>query len=100
MLQQENEQLKKQLENKNNPQIFIDTEDMEERYGTDLYIEYLEKENKQKDEIIDEILSYGIFEGDCPCSISGEELDCCENCQDDYKKCWLKYFKEKIQRDN
>ena len=27
MLQQENEQLKKQLENKNNPQIFIDTED-------------------------------------------------------------------------
>jgi len=53
-----------------------------------------------KDEIIDEILSYGIFEGDCPCSISGEELDCCENCQDDYKKCWLKYFKEKIQRDN
>ncbi len=58
MLQQENEQLKKQLENKNNPQIFIDTEDMEERYGTDLYIEYLEKENKQKDEVIDDAINF------------------------------------------
>lgn len=27
--------------------IFIDTEDMEERYGEELYKEYLEKENKQ-----------------------------------------------------
>lgn len=58
MLQQENEQLKKQLENKNNPQIFIDTDDMEERYGTDLYIEYLEKENKQKDEVIDDAINF------------------------------------------
>lgn len=27
--------------------IFIDTEDMEERYGEELYKEYLEKENKR-----------------------------------------------------
>lgn len=27
--------------------IFIDTEDMEERYGEELYKEYLENENKQ-----------------------------------------------------
>ena len=27
--------------------IFIDTEDMEERYGEELYKEYLEKDNKQ-----------------------------------------------------
>lgn len=27
--------------------IFIDTQDMEERYGEELYKEYLEKENKQ-----------------------------------------------------
>lgn len=32
--------------------IFIDTEDMEERYGEELYKEYLEKENQQlKDEL-------------------------------------------------
>lgn len=32
--------------------IFIDTQDMEERYGEQLYQEYLEKENKQlKDKV-------------------------------------------------
>lgn len=39
------EELKKQLEEKNNPQIFIDTQDMEERYAEGLYQEHLEKEN-------------------------------------------------------
>ena len=38
-------ELKKQLEEKNNPQIFIDTQDMEERYAEGLYQEHLEKEN-------------------------------------------------------
>ena len=43
----EKEQLKKQLEEKNKPQIFIDTQNIEERYAEGLYQDYLEEENKQ-----------------------------------------------------
>lgn len=43
----ENQGLKKQLEEKNKHQIFIDTQDMEERYAEGLYQEYLEEENKK-----------------------------------------------------
>ena len=46
-LQQENQELKKQLEEKNKPQIFIDTQDIEERYAEGLYQDYLEEENKK-----------------------------------------------------
>lgn len=46
-LQQENQELKKQLEKKNKPQIFIDTQDMEERYAEELYQDFLKEENKQ-----------------------------------------------------
>ena len=35
--------------------IFIDTQDMEERYGEELYKEYLEKENNQLKEVIEEV---------------------------------------------
>ena len=35
------------FEEKNNPQIFIDTQDMEERYAEGLYQDYLEEENKK-----------------------------------------------------
>ena len=53
----EKEQLKKQLEEKNKPQIFIETQDMEERYAEGLYQDYLEEENKkyknQKKEFIE-----------------------------------------------
>ncbi len=41
-LQQENERLKELVNPKT--QIFIDTQDMEERYGEELYKEYLEKQ--------------------------------------------------------
>lgn len=43
----ENQELKKQLEEKNKPRIFIDTQDMEERYSEGLYQDYLEEENKK-----------------------------------------------------
>jgi hypothetical protein len=43
-LQQENKKLKELVNPKT--QIFIDTEDMEERYGEELYKEYLEKQVK------------------------------------------------------
>lgn len=46
-LKEENEELKNQLEEKNKPQIFIDTQDIEERYAEGLYQDYLEEENKQ-----------------------------------------------------
>lgn len=42
--------------------IFIDTEDMEERYGTQLYIEYLEKYKNAWEELKNdnsEIIEYG-----------------------------------------
>lgn len=51
-LQQENKQLKEELEKIKQPTIFIDTEDMEERYGEQLYQDYLEEQNKDlKDRI-------------------------------------------------
>ena len=54
-LQQENKKLKKQLEEKNKPQIFIDTKDMEERYAEGLYQDYLEEENKKLKEELDKL---------------------------------------------
>ena len=46
-LDKENEELKRLLEEKNKPQIFIDTQDIEERYAEGLYQDYLEEENKK-----------------------------------------------------
>ena len=56
-----------------------------------------------KDKVIDEAMEY--FIEDCPYSIAFKDeeeykkvqnLCNCENCQDDYKKCWLKYFENEI----
>ena len=52
------ERLNKELETLKQPQVFIDTQDMEERYGEDLYKEYLEKENKRLNNIINELERY------------------------------------------
>ena len=38
---------REQLEEKNKPQIFIDTQNIEERYAEGLYQDYLEEENKK-----------------------------------------------------
>lgn len=46
-LQQENQELKKQLEETNKTEIYIDSEDIEKRYCDGLYQEYLEKENQE-----------------------------------------------------
>lgn len=43
---EEVKELKKQIEEKNKPQIFIDTQDMEERYAEELYQDFLKEENK------------------------------------------------------
>lgn len=42
---EEVKELKRQLKKKNKPQIFIETQDMEERYAEGLYQDYLEEEN-------------------------------------------------------
>lgn len=65
-------------------------------------------ENKQLKDLIGTILALPFFENECPLNIgfendSKEEYaqnifykdDYCENnCNDNYKDCWLKYFKE------
>ena len=50
-LQQENERIKQ-------PKIFIDTQDMEERYGEELYKEYLEKQVKDYKSRIEKAVEY------------------------------------------
>lgn len=54
---EEAKELKKQLEEKNKPQIFIDTQDIEERYAEGLYQDYLEEENKKYKEVIDKSIN-------------------------------------------
>ena len=68
----------------------------------------LQQENKQLKELIDTILNWNIFKNECPMNFGYDEKtnenkaqdvfykddDYCENnCNDDYTKCWLKYFK-------
>lgn len=68
----------------------------------------LEKENKELKDLIDTILNWNIFKNECPMNFGYDEEtnenkaqdvfckddDYCENnCNDDYTKCWLKYFK-------
>lgn len=45
-LLEENQQLKEELKKLKQPTIFIDTQDMEERYGEGLYMDYLKEENQ------------------------------------------------------
>lgn len=68
------------------------------------------KENKQLQDLIDTILNFSFFKEECPLNFSFEDNskedeaqnifysdEYCENaCNDDYRKCWLKYF-EKMQ---
>ena len=68
----------------------------------------LQQENEQLKELIDTILNWDIFKNECPLNFGFEnntnenkaqdvfykDDDYCENnCNDDYTKCWLKYFK-------
>lgn len=71
-------------------------------------IDELQQENNQLKELIDTILNWNIFKNECPMNFGYDEEtnedkaqdvfykddDYCENnCNDDYTKCWLKYFK-------
>ena len=52
---EDTQKLKKLLEEKNKHQIFIDTQDMEERYAEELYQDFLKEENKQIKKQLEEI---------------------------------------------
>ena len=73
------------------------------------------EENKQLKDLIDTILNFSFFKEECPLNFSFEdnskedkaqdvfyEDEYCENaCNDDYRKCWLKYFEkmQELERD-
>ena len=89
-LQQENQELKKELEEKNKPQIFIDNQDIEERYAEGLYQDYLEEENKkykkQQKEFIDYINSYIKLLSDDPDYIEKRQKDILEEILSEYEE--------------
>lgn len=74
----------------------------------DNLIEELQQENKQLKDLIDTILNFSLFKEECPLnfefenntnedksqSIFYEDQWCENNCNDNYKDCWLKYFKK------
>lgn len=71
-------------------------------------IKQLQQENKQLKDLIDTILNFSFFKEECPLnfgfgnntnenksqSIFYEDQWCENNCDDNYKDCWLKYFKK------
>lgn len=78
-------------------------------------IKRLTEENKELKELIDTILNWNIFKNECPMNFGYDEEtnedksqsvfyedEYCENaCNDDYRKCWLKYFEkmQELERD-
>lgn len=96
-LQQENKILKENAENNDKVVDKVNWENM-----------LLKKENKQLKNLIDIILNFSFFKEECPLNFGFEnntnedksqsvfyEDEWCENnCNDNYKDCWLKYFKK------
>lgn len=96
-LQQENKILKENAENNDKVVDKVNWENM-----------LLKKENKQLKDLIDTILNFSFFKEECPLnfgfgnntnedksqSIFYEDQWCENNCDDNYKDCWLKYFKK------
>ena len=90
------------------------------KYGKEnikYHVQRLQQKNKNLEQALDEnkkiintILNFSFFKEECPLNFSFEdnskedkaqdvfyEDEYCENaCNDDYRKCWLKYF-EKMQ---
>ena len=96
-LQQENKILKENAENNDKVVDKVNWENM-----------LLKKENKKLNDLIDTILNFSFFKEECPLnfvfenntnedksqSIFYEDEWCENNCNDNYKDCWLKYFKK------
>ena len=96
-LQQENKILKENAENNDKVVDKVNWENM-----------LLKKENEQLKDLIYTILNFSFFKEECPLnfgfenntnedksqSIFYEDEWCENNCNDNYKDCWLKYFKK------
>lgn len=80
-----------------------------DRNGQSMLIQVYEKEIDRLNNIIDTMLEFSFFKEECPLNFGfGDKKEekaqdvfyeddyCEENCNDIYKKCWLKYF-EKLQ---
>ena len=81
-----------------------------DRNGQSMLIQVYEKEIDRANNIIDTMLEFSFFKEECPLNfgfgdkkeekaqdVFYEDNYCEENCNDIYKKCWLKYF-EKLQK--
>jgi hypothetical protein len=78
--------MKEEINKLKQPTIFIDTQDMEERYGEQLYQDYLEEENKDLKQKIDETIKY---------------IEQHSNNGVEYLDVWeVKELLEKLKRDN
>ena len=67
-----------------------------------------QQENKQLEDLLDTILNFSFFNEECPLNFGFDDNSkedkaqdifyndeyCENNCNDIYKDCWLKYFKE------
>ena len=105
----ENEMLQQVVDTNGVPSEVYDYIDCTHR-NTELLKENqeLKKENKQLKNLIDTILNFSFFKEECPLnfefenntnedksqSIFYEDQWCENNCDDNYKDCWLKYFKK------
>ena len=81
---------------------------LDELDNADNFVKKLYFENKQLKDLIDTILNFLFFKEECPLnfgfenstnedksqSIFYEDEWCENNCNDNYKDCWLKYFKK------
>lgn len=101
-LELKNEALEKELEKLKQPTIFIDTQDMEERYCDGLYVDYLEEENKLLKDKYNQALRI-LAELEPPCELDGfmdKNVDYCfTNCGVDeevFKECWNRYIQQKL----
>lgn len=78
-----------------------------DRNGQSMLIQVYEKEIERLNNIIDTMLEFGFFKEECPLNfgfgdkkeekaqdVFYEDNYCEENCNDIYKKCWLKYFEK------
>ena len=88
--------------------IFRNLETEEQAFEFLKYIKNLQQENKQLKDLIDTILTFSFFKEECPLNFAFEDNSkedeaqnifyndeyCENNCNDIYKDCWLKYFKE------
>ena len=97
LLKEENKILKENAENNDKVVDKVNWENM-----------LLKKENEQLKDLIDTILNFSFFKEECPLnfefennsnecksqSIFYEDEWCENNCNDNYKDCWLKYFKK------